>query len=331
MRYERILQANGIQPVHVNVNDSSFWSTLKSVDYFIFPWSHQNNECQVALSIIPIIEKHLSVTCYPSLSTCWHYDDKIRQYYLLKLHGFPFIESWIFWNRERAQDWLSQAELPLVFKLTGGAGSENITLLETRRDAQRMIDLMFSSGIVSGAIPSRFSYRRLTSAQHSLRKQLGKLRLMASGNWARRFKTAHQGYVLFQRFLPNNEFDTRVTVIGSRAFAFRRHNRPKDFRASGSGRIDWDPEPIDLSCVKLAFEISGKLGFQSMAYDFLFDHDMKPAVAEISYIYKDVAVYNCPGFWDESLAWHEGHYWPQYCQLVDLLGRPELSQPDMQG
>ncbi len=38
---------------------------------------------------------------------------------------------------------------------------------------------------------------------------------------------------------------------------------------------------------------------------------------------------NIPGYWDEELHWHEGHVWPQYCHLVDLLGRPDLVQPEM--
>ena len=74
-----------------------------------------------------------------------------------------------------------------------------------------------------------------------------------------------KNYVLFQRFLPDNEFDTRITVIGDRAFGFRRMTRKSDFRASGSGIIDYDIGKIDLRCVDIAFRVSQQLGFQSMA------------------------------------------------------------------
>lgn len=61
-----------------------------------------------------------------------------------------------------------------------------------------------------------------------------------SGEGFTRFWIREKKYILFQEYLPDNEFDTRVTVIGNRAFAFRRFNRKKDFKASGSGEIDYD-------------------------------------------------------------------------------------------
>ena len=61
-----------------------------------------------------------------------------------------------------------------------------------------------------------------------------------------------------------------------------------------------------------------------MAYDFLYDENKKPAFSEISYTYQDVAVRNCPGYWDSDLNWNEGHYWPQYFQLMDALNLPDL-------
>jgi hypothetical protein len=135
--------------------------------------------------------------------------------------------------------------------------------------------------------------------------------------------------VLFQKYLPNNEYDTRVTIIGNRAFAFRRFNRKNDFRSSGSGLINYEKDKVDKVFIRQAFDISMKLGFQSMAYDFLWDEDHKLALCEISYTYVDVAVYNCFGYWDVDLNWHNGNNWPQYFHLVDLLQNPSLLQPEM--
>ena len=55
-------------------------------------------------------------------------------------------------------------------------------------------------------------------------------------------------------------YDTRVTVIGGRAFAFRRFNRDDDFRSSGSGKIDYNMEEIDKRMIKLALKVSKKDG-----------------------------------------------------------------------
>lgn len=51
-------------------------------------------------------------------------------------------------------------------------------------------------------------------------------------------------YVYFQKFLPNNTYDIRITVIGERCFGFIRYNRENDFRASGSGKIEYDTSKI---------------------------------------------------------------------------------------
>jgi hypothetical protein len=120
-----------------------------------------------------------------------------------------------------------------------------------------------------------------------------------------------KNYAYFQEFIPNNKYDIRITTIGNRAFGFVRHNRDNDFRASGSGKIDYDLKKIPLECVKIAHEISQKNNFQSMAYDFLIDKNGKPLINEVSYCYVNIAVHNCPGHWDRDLNWHEGNMWPE--------------------
>lgn len=85
-------------------------------------------------------------------------------------------------------------------------------------------------------------------------------------------------------------------MIGGRAFAFRRLNRVNDFRSSGSGRIDYDINKIDLKIVSKALEISQALGFQSMAYDSLYDENGDVSFCEISYTYVASAIYHCPGY-----------------------------------
>ena len=66
-----------------------------------------------------------------------------------------------------------------------------------------------------------------------------------------------------------------------------------------------------------------------MAYDFLRTQNNELQFCEISYTYSDFAIYNCPGYWDSALTWHEGHYWPQYFQLMDALNLPGLKQPQV--
>ena len=127
-----------------------------------------------------------------------------------------------------------------------------------------------------------------------------------------------RNYAYFQEFLPGNTFDTRITVIGERAFGFRRFNRPGDFRASGSGLIDYDPTKVDSHCVEIAFRVSDSGKFQSMAYDFLYKQG-KPVICEISYAFADWAIHKCPGHWRNDMTWIDGQMWPEEAQVEDFV------------
>lgn len=100
-----------------------------------------------------------------------------------------------------------------------------------------------------------------------------------------------------QEFCRDNEGDLRVVVIGNRVMGFFRRNRPDDFRASGSGLIEYC-EDLDFECVRIAHEISQKVGFESMAYDFVRDNQGRWVVLECSYCYMDTAVRDCSYYYD---------------------------------
>lgn len=327
--YEKILHFNNIETLRLDVNLPGFWHTVRTVDLFIFRWQHHDHDRQLAAAVLPVVEKELGIKCLPDYNTCWHFDDKIKQYYLLLAHDFPVVESWIFWDKKPALDWIRQAQLPVVFKLKEGAGSSNVILVRTRQTAERLILRMFGPGISSGKIPARdrTSYRDFHLGKYV--KRTGRKILRAvQGQDTSPFWQIRKNYVLFQRFLPGNDYDTRIIIIGDRAYGEKRLNRQGDFRASGGGRLFFDPAAIDREFLKIAFQISRTLKFQTMAYDFLYDEEHRPRICEISYTYPwDVFYYNCPGYWDGTLQWHEGHYTPQYFQLQDALGISDLKHP----
>jgi glutathione synthase/RimK-type ligase-like ATP-grasp enzyme len=328
-KYEVILEHNGIPCRRLDASQPGFWEEVASLDLFIFRWGHYDDDRQLALTILPVVEQHMKIRCFPDNPTYWHYDDKIRQYYLLRQHGFPVVQSWVFWEKEPAVHWSKSAQYPVMFKLKAGAGSQNVVLVRNSLEARLLIRTMFGPGISGDGIPLPDATRHVDfSAYPFLRHQAGRVVRRLAGKDPSPFWQKHKNYVLFQEFLPNNDYDTRVTVLGDRAFAFRRHVRPGDYRASGSGLIDYDPAGVDLRCVRIGLEISQRLGFSSMAYDFLFDRAGEPHCCEISYTFVDTAVHDCPGYWDESLRFHEGHFWPQYCHLVDALKMPRLVQPE---
>jgi hypothetical protein len=329
-KYETILQYNNIEVQFLHIDDPDFFENVKNFDAFIYRWFHYDYDRQLAGVILPLIRDKLRIPCFPDSNTDWHFDDKVRQYYLMKLYGFQMTESWIFWDKKDAVEWADKASYPVVFKLKGGAGSQNVMLINNKRKAISLINKMFGKGINDiGLVESGSTVMNDFDLLKFLKVLLWKKKKLLQGRPAETFYHRQKNYVLFQKYLPGNEFDTRVTVIGDRAFAFRRFNRPNDFRSSGSGLIDHNNAEIDLQFVKMAFDVSKKLQFQSMAYDFLYNEEHKPEFCEISYSYLDTAVFSCKGFWDSQLNWHEGHYWPQFCQLQDLLKLPGLKQPEI--
>jgi glutathione synthase/RimK-type ligase-like ATP-grasp enzyme len=329
-RFEKILDHNNIQHQRLDASQPDFWQRVAELDLFIFNWYWTSRQHQLAPTILPIIEKEMKIACFPDMKTWWQYDDKIREYYLLNAYSFPVIPTWIFWDKASAISWLENAVLPVVFKLKSGAGSENVILVETKTHAKKLMDKMFTQGIISGQVPGTMSLRiKDVGYFKSIRCYLGDSLRNLNFKQISPFEQVHKNYIYFQQYLPGNTFDERITIIGGRAFGTKRYIRKNDFRASGSGNNEWNKDNMNLRCIEIAFDISKRLGFQSMSYDFLYDENQQPLISEISYTSPDWSVWSSPGYWDEKLGWHEGHYWPQYCILMDMLKLPNLKQPEM--
>jgi glutathione synthase/RimK-type ligase-like ATP-grasp enzyme len=180
------------------------------------------------------------------------------------LLDFPWQASWVFWNLEDALRWIENATFPVVFKLKGGAGSANVVLIKNKQEAINVTRKMFSlKGVSSGKIPhnNNLTYLRDFLKLYGLRRFIAEKRGRLGPEGRRPYWQIQRDYVFFQKFFPNNQYDQRVTVIGKRAFSFLRYTRPNDFRASGSGLIEYDIEKNHKSCIKIAFEISKKNEF----------------------------------------------------------------------
>ena len=126
------------------------------------------------------------------------------------------------------------------------------------------------------------------------------------------------GYIYFQEFIPGNDHDIRVIVIGDKSYAIKRMVRENDFRASGGGDILYAKELFDESLIKLSFDINDKLKTQCLALDFVFDNG-KPLVVEISFGFSMAGYDPCPGYWTKNLQWHEGKFNPYGWMIEDVL------------
>jgi glutathione synthase/RimK-type ligase-like ATP-grasp enzyme len=297
-------------------------SQLRAADVFLWHWHHQEPREQLVARHVIRAAELMGLAVFPNTATCWHYDDKVAQKYLLESVGAPLVPTYVFFDLDEALEWTRHTVFPKVFKLRKGGGSANVRLVRDADQARRLVHRAFTKGFSPVAGYGRDAARRYRTARRrrdlleALRRLPATLRNIRQLN---RELGPERGYAYFQDFIPGNQYDTRVTVIGERAFAFTRNVRPSDFRASGSGDINYALERVRPECLTVAFDAARRIGAQSLAFDFVLTPDHQPKVVEVSYCFDAEAVFRCRGHWDDQLRWHEGHLWPQDAILVDLL------------
>jgi len=321
-RWMEYCGGHGIPCEVVSAYDSGVIRRLASFDAFLWHFAHGcARDLLMARHVIRAAEI-IGLEVFPNTATCWHFDDKVAQKYLLEAVGAPLVPTYVFYDPDSALDWIGRTSFPKVFKLRRGAGSRNVRLVRTAGEASRLARKAFGAGFKPlgdyfGDVPTKArKARRRGDVWATLKRLPRSLLNMYHAN----FQIGRErGYVYFQDFVPGNRFDTRVTVIGRRAFGFTRNVRPNDFRASGSGSIEYDTGRVDLRCLRIAFEVAGKIGAQSTAFDFVAGESGGPRITEISYGYQAKAVYDCAGHWDPALAWVDGHIWPEDAILEDMM------------
>lgn len=263
---------------------------------------------------------------FPRPSDFWHFDDKVAQQYAFDACAIPTPKTHVFFERHQAVKWAENATFPWVFKLKAGAGSVNVTLVRTRDKAKKKIEKMFAQGYTAHAGATKDIANKLRTHKRK-------------GDWAATVKRVpktlqnyrrkrkefakERGYVYFQEFVPDNDCDVRVIVVGDRAWALKRGVRPGDFRASGSGLLERDPRAISEQCIALAFDAARKLKMSCVAFDIIEDKKKsKYLIVEMSYgVGHPIDQYKCPGHWRPNMSWRDGQMWLQDAILDDMIER----------
>ena len=180
--------------------------------------------------------------------------------------GLKTIRSWCFYSCENVRRILKkegeQISFPLVVKTSSGAGSAGVILVHNQRELikriQKLGKISFSGGIIS--------------RKKKLRMQLGKIKRKILG-----IKLPYQALprekMIMQNFIPNLKCDYKVLVFGEKYYILRRKVRNHDFRASGSGMLEF-PENMtkqEYSVLDLAKSAYEEFDNPFLSIDIAFD------------------------------------------------------------
>ena len=322
-RWIQYCDENHIPYKIVSCYDSNIIDQLADCNGLMWHWNQEDYKAVLFARQLTLSLDKKRFKVYPDVNTAWHFDDKIGQKYLFEALKFPFVKSHIFYTKKQAFEWIDKTEFPKVFKLRGGAGSINVKLVKTKKHARTLARKSFRNGFSTTNSLSRLKDKlwvirrdKNTAALTGFLKTFARIFIPTENN---RLSSNQKGYIYFQDFIPKNDYDTRLVVIGNRCFGVRRYCRDGDFRASGSGVKAYEPELFDKRCIKIAFDIAKRLNSQSLAMDFVMDGN-EPKIIEMSYGFITGRFYDdCMGFWDSDLNHHDQKINPQYFIIEDFL------------
>ncbi len=290
-------------------------------------WHHSHSHPADILVAKPLLFalEHAGKVVFPDFRTGWHFDDKIAQKYLFEGLGINAAPAYVFTDRATALAWAGQTTYPKVFKLRRGAASSGVRLVQSQSQARRLIGQAFGRGFSVydpwGNLSERFRRYRLGQSQLSDVLK-GIVRLINPPRFSR-VLGQERGYVYFQEFIPGNDSDVRVVVIGDRAFGMRRLVRPGDFRASGSGLSQYGEDAVDHRCVAQAFEASKLTGSACLAMDFVTNSEGQWLLIEMSFGFRSRSqgYAEFGGYWDTALNWHPGEINPPGWMVDAVLAK----------
>ena len=145
-RWIKYCIANNIPFKEVNCYDGDIIEQLSDCD--ILMWQHHQShpkDILFAKQLLFALEQTGKIV-FPDFNTAWHFDDKVGQKYLLEAVNGYLAPSWVFYEKDKALSWAKETSYPKVFKLRGGAGSQNVRLVRNKSEAYRLIKKAFGKG-----------------------------------------------------------------------------------------------------------------------------------------------------------------------------------------
>lgn len=307
--WENYCKQHNIEYQVVNLFAIDPIKVLPNFDILVWHFSQYVYTDMLEARSILYTAKHLGLKVFPDFNDAWHFDDKVAEMYILKAVGAPIPWSMVYYDKQTLMESAKEFQFPMVAKLRTGSGSHNVKLIKNLQQLEKYANRMFSKGFrpapsllykTSSNIRSTHNWKTLISKYKRIPEFL---RILSN---AKQFPN-EKGYVYLQEFIPNDNFDMKIAVVGDKLSSFYRPVRSHDFRASGGGEFLYDRSLITKEIVQSAFETADKMGLKCVGFDYVVDKRTgKGLIVEISYGFSHTAIMGANGYFDRNYVWHEG-------------------------
>jgi len=178
--------------------------------FLVWPTIYKPIQKQFWDERLQILNHELKKKIYPTFDLLWLYESKRKTRDWLLVHNLPHPKTDVFFNKTEALSFIENTNFPIVYKTDQGATASGVIIIRSKTQGLRIVKKAFSKGI---NLKNRGLYDR------------------------------HQGYVIFQKYIPNAK-EWRMVRVGD-SYICRLKHKVGDFH-SGSGNVDWAKPSIEL-------------------------------------------------------------------------------------
>jgi glutathione synthase/RimK-type ligase-like ATP-grasp enzyme len=244
----------------IDIVCNRWWENLNAVgvDGYLVRASGDNEvRKQMYNERLYFIEQYMDVPMYPSFFGNLLYENKRMQSYWMHIHNIPHPETFVFYKKAEALDFIrSREEWPVVSKPNLGGSGSGIRILKNGRQAKRLVRKVFT----------RFKWYNPGITRW---KKWRFLRVPVMDD-------RQHNYLFFQEFI-HAKWEWRILKAGDTFFGHQKLARRG--LHSGSGRMACADPPKEL--LEIVRKISEISGIQSLNVDILESIDGRFFVNEI--------------------------------------------------
>lgn len=179
---------------------------------------------------LQILSRDLKKNIFPSYDLIWLYESKRKTRDWLLAHNLPHPKTYIYFNKQQAINFVNKTSYPIIVKTDQGAASSGVYILHNKNQAIKILKRAFKMGL---PLKNRGQY------------------------------DLHQGYIIFQEYLPNCK-EWRIIRVGESYFC--RYKLKKGNFHSGSGNVVWAEPPEQL--LDLSRKISERFDVPNINIDY---------------------------------------------------------------